>query len=301
MKRFLLKIFCFSIPFWVWAIFSITTLPSLLEKRNGPNTQTQIDQSFSLAKQKEFELLILGNSRFYRGINPDLFTTPAFNFSHDNDTYNQLYYKLLYLLSRGKKINYMALSVDYFQFSFVSDTRNYAYADYLGNQYLNDYPSPPFVNKLYYHIENISLKKLLLLKDLDEKPYLKHNGQFIKPGKASKTDKRPSVLKYLPIQLTYFEKILGLCKKHQIKVFLIMMPVRDNEMANYSEQACSEFNKKILSYCQKYDCEYWNFDRNKEFTVEDYTDITHLNAKAADRFTILLNKKITQKLQNYRP
>lgn len=45
----------------------------------------------------------------------DTFTlVNSYNVAHDNDSYSQMYYKLLYLLDNGKKIDYLVIGTDYF-------------------------------------------------------------------------------------------------------------------------------------------------------------------------------------------
>ena len=63
------------------------------------NTAEQIKMSFENSIADNYNCYFLGNSRIYRNINPEMMTTvKAYNFGHDNDSYNQMYYKLLYLL-----------------------------------------------------------------------------------------------------------------------------------------------------------------------------------------------------------
>ena len=139
MKKFIQKILIFCFPAMVYSIIAILFMPCLLSMVNGPSTKQQIAHSFKNATNINYDLLILGNSRTYRGINPDMLSYNAFNFSHSNDSYNQIYYKLKYLVDIEKDINYLILGIDYFQFSFISDTRNYVYTDFLDSEYMTDF------------------------------------------------------------------------------------------------------------------------------------------------------------------
>lgn len=89
---------------WIGAYCEIATVSSL--KYQGPNTAEQIKMSFENSVKVEYDCYFLGNSRVYRGINPDKITSVnSYNFAHNNDSYNQMYYKLLYLLNAGKQID----------------------------------------------------------------------------------------------------------------------------------------------------------------------------------------------------
>ena len=85
-------------------------------------------------------MLFYGKFQNIQGNQPGLFTgVKAYNFSHDNDSYNQMYYKLLFLEKKDKKIDYLVIGTDYFQFSVYGDSRNYIYDRLFGLDYMKDY------------------------------------------------------------------------------------------------------------------------------------------------------------------
>jgi hypothetical protein len=277
-------------------------LPDIIEKEQGPSTRSQIEISFRNSIEKDYELLILGNSRTYRGINPDLLDISSYNFSHDNDTYNQLYYKLLYILDNRKKIKYLVFGVDYFQFSYISDTRNYVYNDLLGEKYVADYPYNNIISNFLNQshllgFERIKMLKRIFKRERNNSIYLKENGQYIKPGKATKSNRANDLIDRIPIQVKYFEKILAECNKNNIRVFICMMPARDIAMNYYTQKQINEFNQFVKSYNSQYE-KLFDFTYNKAFKMEDYTDIKHLTEKGADKFTTMLNDSINETLKS---
>lgn len=293
MKQFIRNLLLFVLPALIYALAALLFMPYLLTFANGPSTKQQLAQSFKNAGSRNYELLILGNSRAYRGINPDILSYKAFNFSHDNDSYNQLYYKLKYVIDQDKEIKYVILGTDYFQFSVHSDSRNYAYADFLGSDYLSDYKgSNILIKKIEYYVSNINPKKIRLLFSEKGRPFLRENGQYIKPGIATEKDSIQRDFNRLDLQIKYFEKTLSLCKEQDIKVFIVMLPTRQNELKSYTENEMAEFTTFIDSYTDDEHVFYLNFSENEDFTIVDYTDLTHLNEKAANRFTELLDKRI---------
>lgn len=292
MRRFLFQFSIFTIPIIIYSILAIFIIPSLLTIQNGPSTKQQIDLSFENAIKLEYDVLILGNSRTYRGLNPDIFSMNTFNFSHDNDSYNQLFYKLRFLLENKKDFKYLILGVDYFQFSFLSNSRNYVYADYLGVDYLNDYSDNVFLLKLKYHFSNIDPQKLLLLKPNKNIPVFRENGQFIVSGIADENDAIQRDIKRLKIQEEYFKRIIDLCDANNIKVFLIMLPIRQNELNSYSAKEIINFNKYINTFVNDVNIYYLDYSLNNDFETKDYTDITHFNEAAADRFSKMVNDSL---------
>lgn len=290
MKQFIIKLFVFiSIPIITYVPFSFFVLPILLENVLGPNTEKQINYSFENLLIRDFEMLILGNSRLYRGLNPDLFSAKTYNFAHDNETYNQIFYKLKYLYDNEKEIEFLILGVDYFQFEIFSDTRNFAYGPYLGEDYLNDYPSK------FYRIENyLSLlkpKRFLHLFTTKEVSFLKDNGQYIRDGIAKKNNSGTRSTERKIIQIKYFEKILKFSKKNNIKVFLIMPPTRFEELKLYKPNEINEFDEFLKKY-ENENVVFLDFSTDNAFDLDDFTDLTHLNEAAANRFSEKLNDSI---------
>ena len=117
------------------------------------------------------------------------------------------------------------------------------------------------------------------------------------PGKARPDDRYRYSIKRLPIQEKYFEMILYFCKKNNIIVFITMQPIRGNALRNYSENEISEFNNYIKQHTNS-SVFYLNYSNLPGYTYEDYSDITHLNEDAANRFTMFLNEAIKKIIYN---
>jgi hypothetical protein len=270
--------------------FSIWVLPKILVSVYGPNIEQQIDQSFSNASQRDFEIVVVGNSRLYCGVNPDQFTSPTYNFAHNNDSFNQMFYKLRWLLDSGKKINTVIVGVDYFQFSIFSDTRNYAYGEKLGQEYLRDYQGKNYW--ITYYKELLRPYKLrALVKDPIYRHDLKENGQFVRRGVPDERDFIRRNFTRLPIQVEYFERILEVCREHKIAVFLCMPPLRDVERSQYDATQVDDFKKFIASYLSE-DVTYLDYSSDERFTIDDFIDFSHLSQDGADKFSRLLNDNI---------
>jgi hypothetical protein len=291
MKNFVRRIILFlgsALIFYI--VFSLFIFPLILEKVYGPNIQKQLQLSFANAGKRDYKLLILGNSRLYCGINPDRFDVPAYNFSHNNDSYNQLYYKLMWVLKHNKKIENVILGVDHFQFSIFTDSRNYAYGKWLGDQYMKDYK--PYHYIVTYYRETLNPYKLrALVNDPIYKHDIKSNGQFIRNGEPKENDFIKRNFNRLDIQISYFEKILAECKARNIKVFICLPPMRKAELDQYTSQQLGEFDQFIRRYVHE-GVEYLDYSRDSRFSINDFIDFAHLNQRAADEFSEILNKEI---------
>jgi hypothetical protein len=292
MKEFILKTVKFGVfPALFYVIFCLFAVPKLLEFKMGPNIKQQVQFSFTKAKERDFQQVVLGNSRMFCGINPDQFSEKTFNFSHNNDSYNQLYYKLLFLEKNQKKVNSVILGVDYFQFGIFADTRNYVYEDFLDADYLKDYKKKNY--KLWYYVDLLhpsKIRKLVL--DEKEKHGLKDNGQYVRLGEPEKDGFEKRQFKIDPRQLNYYNKILNYCKAKNIVVYLVMPPLRDVEYKLYTNAELRQFDAIISKSVDNKSVFYFDFSRSTNFQMDDFIDFTHLNQNAADRFSKELNKKI---------
>lgn len=286
-----------SISIMVYACFSYFVLPTLLRAAFGPSVEEQIDKSFANAKERDYEILVMGNSKFYCGVNPDYFSLPAFNFSHNNENYNQIYHKLLWLEKNGKKFRYLILGTDYFQFGFISDTRNYAYSKYLGQAYLQDYPTEKLdlstIKKELGFLKPYKLKTLLQL------PYIRHdikdNGQFVRSGSPGEEDFIKRKFSFMDVQVSYFDKILEYCKAKGIMVFICVPPMQQMEYDQYRSQDIQLFNK-FISERTTPEVIYLDYATTKAFDRNSFIDMSHLSQAAAIEFTQQLDNSVAEKV-----
>ena len=301
MKRFVGKIFifilCISTILYVYCLISLKAGTAY----NGINTAGQIKLSFRQAVQNDYDCYFLGNSRIYRDINPDKFTeVDAYNFAHDNDGYNQMYYKLLYLLEENADFQYLVIGTDYFQFSFLGDSRNYVYNRMLGIEYMRDYNDSlvreVFNNAVqYWKIRRETVRFCIpyLRGEYEsvDNAYLKENGQYIVPGTATPEDTVTRSINIMEIQREYFEKIIECCVNHNIELYVVMPPARDEELSSYTAEQRADFDAMIEdALAEHYAGHYINCSDLAEFKhYSNYADITHLNEDAADAFSEYLN------------
>lgn len=220
-----------------------------------------------------------------------MFEVPAYNFAHNNDSYNQMYHKLLWVLKQNKVPDILIIGTDFFQFSVFSDSRNAYYGPYLGNYYLLDYED----KKASFWQETKELLKPYRLRTLLNVPYkpnsLKDNGQYVRVNSSAEMVVQKRNFKLLAIQLEYLTKLLDTCQARSIKVFMVMPPLRLEEKTQVSDSIKSVFNQKVLIPNQT-KMVYLDFSTDNHFTEVDFIDMSHLNQKAADRFSNIINKKI---------
>lgn len=306
MKKFVIRFstICIISVLMITIYNSLATASTL--KYNGASTAEQINMSFQNAVSEEYNCYFLGNSRIYRDINPDIFTTvKSYNFAHDNDSYNQMYYKLLYLLDHEEKIDYLIIGTDYFQFSFLSDTRNYIYSKLFPEEYSDDFESGSWIDRqeayytrLWTNKQNAlpACVRYILRRPAPENVnFQKDNGQYVVNGEADPNATIDRDYTILDIQYDYFIKIIDLCEKENIQMYVIMPPLWEGETASHTEQERKEFNEMITGTLSGtcYSDNYINYSEEEGLSsYTDFIDITHLKPSAADEFSKYINQRI---------
>ena len=292
----------------IFAIYTILFIglynfvsPKILSVLYGQTTKQQIEQQFAdLTSQRDsIECIYLGSSKFYRGINPYLVTPCGYNFAHDNDSYNQIYYKLLYANECCPKLKRVVICFDYVSFCVFSETRNYVYHHYFPEEYSLDYSNNFYYNYIYpYLIGTKNLPKIILSLFDDnrpEPPHLTNKGQFVTPGKAHEDDYVKYYTSIYNLQLSYFTKIFQYCLDHHLECVLVAMPNRDGEYWNYDKAFIGKMNELAQNAQKQYSCHYLNYIRDKELLdVSLYCDISHFNQYGADLFSRRLNVEINK-------
>ena len=313
--RFCKKFIIYSIPTIIITVAYIILMYPKRESLNGISMSDQLIQNFENSINSNYTTYIFGNSRCYRGIDPDLLSTSTFNFAYDNETFLEQYYKLQYLNKNKIVPDTIILGVDYFEFSFVSEAMTDTYKQYFSKEYItsiNEYNSAnsannknktenidDYVNATLSNIFGRSASQYVnylynyIVYHRAEAPYLKKNGQYIinpvPKGREGDFVKRDTTI--LNIQKEYFEKIISYSKANNIIVFLVMPPTRNIERKSYSDNYITNFDKYFIEKCEKNKIFYINYF-NVNFDLSLFMDDTHLTPNGASVFSNLLNNDI---------
>ena len=290
----------------------------------GPSLQERIERSFADASRGGYDVLLAGNSRIYRGVNPDAMGVTAYNFAQDDDAFNQVYYKLKYLDERGVRFRTLVLGVDYFEFSFLSDRRNAVYRKFLGDEYLRDYlppdagDAPRVMNAVLHPIDEQAFNNMMIrrftrpasllaeraLAIVQRSPppppiraVLKPNGQYILDAGPQRVDPIRRDATRLPIQERYFTRILEWGIGSGVQVVMVMPPLRRMELDSYPRGVVDEFDGWFQRVANEHGAHYVNFARHPMFGDQDFMDVTHLNEAAADRFSRLLGDELDRRVR----
>lgn len=257
---------------------------------------------------KNIEILILGSSHSFYGINPVYFSRSAFNAAHVSQTLNYDYFIFDKYKKTFNELNTLLIPISYFTlFSRLEDDledwRIKNYSIYYGCNYHHS---------LKYNLEFIAQRPIPLIKQalsyfkgannitVSELGYgLKYSNikqsDLIATGKAAAKRHTTNNLDLLAENLKILNKFIDESISAGIQVILFTPPAADSYISNLNEQQLALMKSSIAEIMQgKYDIEYYDFMNDPRFINDDFRDADHLNGTGAEKLTKLLDDIISR-------
>lgn len=278
-------------------------------------------------KEKDVQMIILGNSHATYGVDPAGFEIPAFNLANVSQS---IYFDkriTLSLLDEMKNLRYVLISVDYHSLYFSSQkVRNdWSYygngVRYKDKSYFAQNLSPSLfgyspkvaVSLLKKRVKNlIQYKGKALTFDvesgIDVKSKISHGFISFKNGtipemftgaemktRASNFTEMMHASKEKKEVISDLEGFIEELEKRGIEPIFFTSPT----YVEYNKFLDKEFLRKnqmtINEFCSKYDLKYLNYMSSKEFELEDFYNPDHLNQDGALKFSQMLNNDLFQR------
>lgn len=307
MKKLCTKIILFLIP--VIAIWVGLELFYRLVDTNFTEKDKQIRTEF-----KDAEILILGNSHSLFGINPSHFDRRTYNISNVSQT---LYFDEIIFntyVSELPELKAIVVNISYFSLTEDKNPLGDAWRKYFYKHQMH--LEVPIVSK--FDVSNYSLATSRRFKksaDLVEAYIKKGTVVSVYPngyGKQDESDIVPDkdvIAKIIANKhedgfLDFRENtqrvinIIETCKKLNIKVFLIEMPV----YRHYYDLLKNEKKDKIVATLQRLEANYSNtqylkLSQDSRFTSNDLRDADHLTNEGAEKASLIINQFIENELK----
>ena len=307
MKRLYKKIILFLLP--VLLVWVLTEVFYRTTDTNYTSKAEHVVKGYT-----DTELLVFGDSHTLYGINPSDFEMKTFNIANVSQS---LYFDELLLqkhIKEHKKLKAVLLNISYFTLSRIDNEHEDAWRKYYYDQQMDlDVPI----------VSDWSPKKysLALVRRFDRSFDLMHefvrlgtvldcrdNGYGIQDATNIVDDKdeiTPIIVKKHEDNSQEFDhnierlkRIIALCKKHDVEVFIVEMPV----YKAYFEQLNTEKRDKITAICEDLDASfenvrYFNLLQDAHFVNSDLRDADHLTNEGATKCSKLLSAKISAVLQ----
>jgi hypothetical protein len=305
MTKFLKLLFIFLFPI----IIGIISFEFLLRKI--PNDYAYKKQYLD-KNSEEIEILYLGNSHIYYGINPELSKNKSFNCSHISQS---LIYDLKLLRKyegKLKNLKTVVIPIDYFSMysSLESGIEKWRVKNYAIYYEIKDYQfSSNFEilnGKLYdnllrltYYINkkknsSITSNKLGfgITYNSSKGKNLEKSGISASKRHTKELEKNPNFLK----NKKAINEVIKLSKEHNFSIIFVTCPA----YKTYTERLNNEqlnntinFIKGVVS--KNKNTHYYNFLNDSRFISKDFYDADHLNEIGAEKFTHIMDS-LAQKL-----
>lgn len=299
MKQFTYKLILALVP-----IIAIATLLEIA-LRKIPNDYSY-KNDFLQNRSQDIEVLILGNSHAYYGIDPSYFSLPAFNASHVSQSVDLDKQLLELYLDKSKNLKQVIVTTDYltlfFRMSLSPEswrTKNYAI-----------YYGLPVATKPEQYTELFSLSLKTNLARVcgfyfGTEEYITCNQSGYSPNahmqlkdiaKAGKNAAiRHTVQDTLLFQknLAVIESMIEKCNKRNIQVLCITCPASSYYQDNIDPLQLQKTEQTMYLLAKKYkNCTYQNYWHSSLFTDDDFADGDHLNPQGAQKLSESLAKTL---------
>ena len=301
MRKLLIHISLFLIPiFLVWVLAEIFY-------RKIPNNYTFKHEQISINKN-DIEVLVLGDSHTFFGINPEWLSRKTYNLSNVSQT---IYFdKLLFEkhINHLPKLKYLVLPVEYTTLSQADNTQEDIWRKYFYNAQMD--LNVPLIK--WYNPKKYSLA---LVRRFDKtynsfKDY-RSEGSLISCDSSGWGNAYLSTMDSLEMQrisniiakkhedgsmdfslnTERIQAIIDLCKIKNIEVLLVNMPVFSGYLnrLNPAKLRGIEINCEALTNNNS-NVTRIDFLRDSRFRMNDFRDPDHLNAQGAKTVSLLINE-----------
>jgi hypothetical protein len=263
---------------------------------------------YMLSHASDVNMLILGSSHTYYGINPEYLDCKSFNLANPTQIYKYDYYLLAHYAEKYKNLNTIIIPISYFSFFSTPHEKRDDYSNYLMNYHIYmDYPcnnwAPKYNIEAYY--PTIFQGKIIsfLQGKVRNCSDLGFGTDFALKNKVKNAEVNTAISEvelhtrkdrqYLDYHLKYLIDIIQFCKKRSIKLVLITTPKSKfyyNLIDNTEQQ--KETYQIIEKLKNKYKLPYYNYLKDSRFVSDDFYDADHLSDVGAMKFTKILNEDL---------
>lgn len=271
--------------------------------RTRPNP-SKAKHTFLTAHSRKVDILVLGSSHTYYGVNPELLSPNAYNAAQVSQTYRYDWWILTAYPFDSLRTVILPLS-DFSLYESLEDGKEW----YLASRY-RLYMNCDVHSLLGVYAWEITSFRTYLekLKQLWQPPRMKwsNRGQGLEYSLALRAEnwenasQRAAVNRYDHLEnrpsAPYLERIARHCQAEGIRLLLVSTPLRPAYRAAVSpaqEQDMLATGKALQQQYPETVC-YLDFRADESFTADDFYDSDHLSLEGSHRFSRLLKAYIDE-------
>ena len=243
-----------------------------------------------LLKNENTEILVLGNSHTFFGLNPVFFTKQTINVANKSRKIETDYFILKNNLEAMQKIKIVIVPISHYTLftEKISQKEKRLYYNFYD---LKEYDQGVFYNSLLFHepfkeLVDDAIFKTTSITNLGWRA----NDQKYEFDKKIIDERIGNIEERLSRKLTieknsyYLKKIVRLCKSNNVKLMLLLPPYHPD----FYLFTNNEYDKEIKKYLKTIDLKSSKLFDSKSFNITEdiyFENVDHLNRKGAEIFS----------------
>ena len=272
--------------------------------RKIPNDY-QLKKAYLDKNAPKINILILGSSHSFYGVNPKYFSKHTFNAAYVSQTLDldeELLHRYKDKLTNLKTV-IIPISYSSLFETLETDVEKWRLKNYIlyygfENKYHYTYNFETFNYDILLNIKKV-IKHYVLNKSYITSSNLgwgtnfssKNNQKF--DGKFTAKKHTASNFKLFDANLKSLLKIIELCKKKKVKILYVTTPTHASYYKNVNQMQLLKTTNTINELVKKNpNCEYINLLDSEKFIATDFHDADHLNEIGAKKLSLFLDKKM---------
>jgi hypothetical protein len=302
MKKFLKSLIIFICPICLVIIVSEALL------RKIPNDYSY-KSSYLDTNSNDIEVLFLGSSHFFFGVNPDYLSYRSFNAANVSQSLDLDLEILSKYKNEWRNLQYIVVPVDYYSLfstltSSVESWREKNYSLYFGIKTHNDvfeanefFENKPKVNlgRLYkYYLKGLSGITCSKL-GWGENYQSRVQKNLLLTGKKAALRHRAKSLQSLDYTVSILQEMIAFAKAKKLKLIFITSPAfksyRQNLDTTQLAMVAKTMRRFVISDPNIF---YYNWLSDESYTKSDFYDADHLNEIGARKLSIKIDSVLKQ-------
>ncbi|MDQ3815847.1 MAG: hypothetical protein M3347_18215 [Armatimonadota bacterium] len=305
MRKFFVKTLIFLCPFAVLLGCFERGLSSV------ENTYTFKKQLLE-SKSSDLQVLVLGSSHSYHGINPQRFSEKAFNMAMLSQDYYYDCQLLSAYLDRMPNLKLVLIEVSYFRlYNRLVDSPEYWRAFYYkqffnipSNKLILNYDPRSFSlfalygnrDSLHFALRRFKVKQVAPVNECGWVPYPNQYVQrhLTMAGSQARVALHHSGMKEenFAVVEPLLESMLAKLQARHIKCALITPPVTHFYSDRVKPEKYRTMQTTVQRLSRRYGASYFNYMYDRRFRESDFGDYDHLRAEGAAKFSAILKDEI---------
>ncbi len=296
MKKFFTKTVVIALPLlFVWISMEVIL-------KQIPNDY-RYKASYLNKNAENIEVIVLGSSHSFYGVNPIFFERNAFNMAHVSQSldydfmlFDKYKYKFKNLKAVYISISYFSLwsrlneGIENWRCSYYFDSYGFTKNIKVGDVLFSSGSVKTKKNRIVDYIVNgnndINCSELGFGTHQNSQDLIE-TGITASLRHAKNIREQKNIYKE---NITFLNLIIEWCCKRNIKVFLFTPPAYESYRKNLNKEQFNLMLKTCKKISSKYkNCTYHNFISDTDFIEQDFYDADHLNEKGAEKLTKKLN------------